>query len=425
LYTAAAALPTHPEAKRWKKLGWKWLNAAFQSQIDVDGTYIQQSSNYHRLMLQAALWVFNVQRNAFPNEAFPTAILERLTAAARWLYQLMDSLSGGVPNLGPNDSAYILPLSTCPFSDYRPVVNAAGTAFMQKRLVQAGPWDEMTAWFGLENMPQLTKKPGQNDVLRDSSAHTLHHKDAWAYLRAVQLHARPGHADQLHLDLWWQGLNIAQDAGTYLYKAAFPWDNALTHTAVHNTIMVDNMEQMRRGGRFLYLEWAQAESPKYEQAQDGSWQRLSAQHNGYRRLGIVHKRVVTVDEQGQWVISDLVSGASDQKAHQARIHWLLPDWEYKVESEQENSAATILLISPWSTQISLKLRWMDAPGQTASQAFQWGLARGGQLAAGTGPVHPTWGWTSPTYGYKMPALAFFVTVGDRPPIHIQSEWGFP
>jgi hypothetical protein len=425
LYTAAAALPTHPEAKRWKKLGWKWLNAAFQSQIDVDGTYIQQSSNYHRLMLQAALWVFNIQRNAFPDEVFPKASTARLEAAARWLFELMDPVSGGVPNLGPNDGAYILPLSTCPFSDYRPVVQAAGAAFMQKRLVEAGAWDEMTAWFGLDDVPALTKEPGQNEIPQGSSAHTLQHQDAWAYLRAVQLHARPGHADQLHLDLWWRGLNIAQDAGTYLYNAANPWDNALTHTAVHNTIMVDGIEQMRRAGRFLYLEWAQAENPKYEQAQDGSWQRLSAQHNGYRRLGIVHKRVVTVDQQGEWVISDLVSGASGQKTHQARIQWLLPDWEYRIESEQEDFKTTIFLTSPWSTQISLILRWMDAPGQTASQAFQWGLARGGQLAAGTGLVQPTWGWTSPTYGYKMPALAFYVTVSARLPIHIQSQWGFP
>jgi hypothetical protein len=375
-------------------------------------------------MLQAALWVFNIQRNAFPDEAFLTASLGRLSAAARWLYELTDPVSGGVPNLGPNDGAYILPLSTCPFSDYRPVVQAAGAAFMQKRLVEAGAWDEMIAWFGLENKPQLTKQPGQNEIPKGSTTHTLQHQDTWAYLRAVQFHARPGHADQLHLDLWWRGLNIAQDAGTYLYNAADPWDNALTHTAVHNTIMVDGMEQMRRAGRFLYLEWAQAESPKYERAQDGSWQRLSAQHNGYRRLGIVHKRVVTVDQQGVWVISDLVSGASGQQTHQARIHWLLPDWEYRIESEQEDFKTTIFLTSPWSTQISLNLRWMDAPGQTASQAFQWGLARGGELAAGTGPVQPTWGWTSPTYGYKMPALAFFVTVSARLPIHIQSQWGF-
>ena len=33
--------------------------------------------------------------------------------------------------------------------------------------------------------------------------------------------------DQLHLDLWWRGLNIAQDAGTYLYNADPPWDNPL------------------------------------------------------------------------------------------------------------------------------------------------------------------------------------------------------
>jgi hypothetical protein len=46
LYTAGAALAEHPRADYWRDLGWRWLNAALQSQIDGDGTYIQHSTNY-------------------------------------------------------------------------------------------------------------------------------------------------------------------------------------------------------------------------------------------------------------------------------------------------------------------------------------------------------------------------------------------
>ena len=66
--------------------------------------------------------------------------------------------------------------------------------------------------------------------------------------------------DQLHFDLWWHGLNITQDAGIYLYNGEPPWDNPLVSTRVHNTITVDGLDQMTRGGRFLTLDWFPASS---------------------------------------------------------------------------------------------------------------------------------------------------------------------
>ena len=58
--------------------------------------------------------------------------------------------------------------------------------------------------------------------------------------------------DQLHFDLWWHGINVAQDAGTYLYNGEPPWDNPLVSTRVHNTITIDGRDQMTRGGTIPY-----------------------------------------------------------------------------------------------------------------------------------------------------------------------------
>ena len=57
LYTAGCALPYHPEALRWRELGWRWFNQGIQSQFSEDGAYMQHSANYHRLALQLALWM--------------------------------------------------------------------------------------------------------------------------------------------------------------------------------------------------------------------------------------------------------------------------------------------------------------------------------------------------------------------------------
>ena len=67
LITASLALPEHPQAKRWSKLGWKWFRRGLQTQIADDGAYMQQSTNYHRLMLQLVLWVNRVSGDMHEN----------------------------------------------------------------------------------------------------------------------------------------------------------------------------------------------------------------------------------------------------------------------------------------------------------------------------------------------------------------------
>ena len=129
LYTASALLPEHPFAPKWHDLGWKWLLYAFRTQIDPDGTYIQHSTNYHRLMLQAALWAVAVHDSSFIDELVPQDILDLLKISTDWLWKLVDPETGHVPNLGHNDGAYILPLTVCPYHDYRPVLYAATQTF--------------------------------------------------------------------------------------------------------------------------------------------------------------------------------------------------------------------------------------------------------------------------------------------------------
>ncbi len=127
LYSAGLALPDHPQAPGWRSQGWRWLNRALQSQIAADGTYVQQSANYHRLMLQLALWAAALKElpGGLP---FPPATLQRLVAAGRWLSARVDPETGQVPNLGANDGAYIMPLNPAPFSDFRPVAAAVDSA---------------------------------------------------------------------------------------------------------------------------------------------------------------------------------------------------------------------------------------------------------------------------------------------------------
>ncbi len=417
LYTAGLALPEHPSAGRWRALGWRWFNRALQSQIAEDGTYVQHSANYHRLMLQAALWVAQLAEHH--NQPLPAGTRKKLEAATRWLLALLDEESGQVPNLGPNDGAYILPLTAAPFEDYRPVLQAACISFLGEPVFPPGPGEEMALWLGSQPSAFRPRPKGINlaDLRKTYTVVPSPDGESWASLRAARFTSRPGHADQLHLDLWWRGLNLAQDAGTYLYNAPPPWDNALAGTAVHNTITLNGQDQMTPAGRFLWLDWARAEEIEEETPGEEGIAMLTAQHDGYRRLGVLHRRAVSADDQGHWLITDTLLPRNSQSAtpespFTARLHWLLPDWPWELED------TTLRVQSPHGW-VSLKI---EIEAETPPRVQ---LVRAGELLHGGGQAAPIQGWVSPTYGHKVPALSFSVEVENQIPLTMKSTWTFP
>jgi len=435
LYTASALLPEHPLAPRWHRLGWTWLQDALRTQIEPDGTYTQHSTNYHRLMLQAALWAFAVHDHSFSNEPMPPEILTRLEAATNWLWKLIDPETGRVPNLGHNDGAYILPLSVYPYLDYRPVIHAAAQRFLNINLTPEAGWSDMSRWLGSPASP--AQKEAGVDYWRDSSnskvlttqaPHVFQNpkNGSWATLRVARFQSRPAHADQLHMDLWWRGLNLAQDPGTYLYNAPDPWENSLTSAFVHNTVTADAQEFMLRASRFLYLDWAQAKVIKSEADPDSSIS-ITAAHNGYRNLGIVHDRKLTLDNNGDWEIIDRVTG-SPLRLHTIRLHWLLPDWEFEIREATETTdfpRYRIRICSPYGW-ISLSIgKASHNDVSQASQSAKLQIVRAGELLYGSGEVNPIYGWTSPTYGDKIPALACILNISQPLPIKLKSIWTLP
>jgi hypothetical protein len=419
LYTAGCLLPDHPQAARWRRLGWRVFHQALQQQIAPDGVYIQHSSNYTRLMLQLALWVRLLADGQ--QQPFPSLSQERLAQATRWLLYLVDTTTGQTPNLGPNDGGSLLALTSQPFNDYRPVLQAAGQAFLHQAPFPAGPWDELASWLVVP-----PAEPGAAAVLHSLAAHTLRHPqvDTWVYLRAARFTSRPGHADQLHLDLWWNGYNLAQDPGTYSYNAAPPWDNTLVHTTVHNTLCLNEQDQMTPAGRFLFLDWAQAEILEYSPPGPLSSGRIVARHDGYHHLGWEHQRSVKLLPGGDWRVTDRllpVSGRSSLPA-EARLHWLLPDWPWELVLEDHN---VLLSLQSPAGQIRLQVAAnLISPTESAT-TLRPALFRAGECLYGRLPAQPTWGWSSPTYHVRRPALALTCTLEGLPPIGFETNFWLP
>lgn len=401
LYTAGLALPDHPQGSKWRALGWRWLNWSFRQQISGHGEYIQHSANYHRVMLQAALWV-----HAIKDVDWPRLTFQSLGRATHWLFSLLDPASGRAPNLGANDGALILPLAATPFDDFRPTVQAAARAFLRFQM-PGGVWDELSLWLGLD----------AHERAYEPSLYLADHprgRVSWACLRASTFPSRLGHMDQLHLDLWWRGLNVAQDAGTYLYNAEPPWDNPLVTGRVHNTVTVDGRDQMTRGGRFMTLDWFPAYSKSVIPIDETVLGQVTGYHDGYP--GVRHKRTVTVYTDERWVVEDrLIS----EEPHIYRLHWLLPDWEWDIESRDQR--VKIGLRSPHGKVVLA----FQTDQRFSNLHSLFSLVRTGEVVYGMRDVQPFEGWVSPTYGKKNPALSLAFEVQSVQSTKFTTEFIFP
>jgi hypothetical protein len=404
LYTAGSVL----DKPKWRELGWLWLNRGLQRQIGSYGEYIQHSTNYHRLMLQTVLWVDAILRNQ--NRHWPSATYEAIIRASHWLFSMIDPATGQAPNLGANDGSLILPLNTSSFLDFRPTVQAAARAFLRTGL-PPGSWDELSIWLGLP--------PSQRTA--DSDAYMTEHlraRNSWGYLRASRFKSRLSHMDQLHFDLWWNGLNIAQDAGTYLYNAGSPWDNALISTRIHNTITVDGRDQMMRAGRFLTLDWFPAYSRSLIETDEKILGRVLAYHKGYRKLGIRLERVATVFTDEHWELKDHIVFSAPGE-HVFRLHWLLQDGEWELEKRKFGFGIRFKTSKGWvMLHITPDLR-------LPSDDFKFTFIRAGKLIHGKGNPLPIEGWVSHTYGQKVPALSVALEVTSGRSFSFVSEFTFP
>jgi len=182
---------------------------------------------------------------------------------------------------------------------------------------------------------------------------------------------------------------------------------------------------MTRAGRFLWLDWAQAQGIEWSRSEDGAWERAAAQHNGYRKLGATHRREVIAHTGERWTITDRIfsSSASTTQPVLARLHWLLPDWSWRLETGDWR-----LEIQLQSPEGLIRLQVGYDPQSLISNLYsplKHQVVRAGELLSGDGPVSPTWGWASPTYGVKIPALSISISVEHSLPIHLLSEWIFP
>ncbi|MCJ7513221.1 MAG: heparinase II/III family protein [Anaerolineales bacterium] len=433
LLTAGMLFPEMRDGGTWEALGRRWLERGLESQFFEDGGYVQFSSNYHRLALECGLWSACLCQSA--GKPLSADSLQALRRGAVCLQVVVDPATGQASNFGPNDGAHLLRLTDCGDHDYRPALQLAWRMLNRRPLYPPGPWDEAARWMGGEAATDSRPSQRRSRASRtgvhaapsrilpdrvafpDAGLYRLDGRHSWALLRCAHFRTRPGHSDQLHADLWWRGNPLASDGGTYLYDAPPSWDNGLAGASKHNTVVIDDRDPMLRAGRFLWLRWAQGRMLGHWRSPGGEGQLLSAEHDGYRSIGLTHRRsLLHLAPDSWWVIDDL----QGQGEHTVCLTWRLAD-------------------GPWQLGergVSLATRVGRVAVQFEGPAASWGVYRSGIRLIGEAGDDATRGWVSPTYSQLRPAVELVVRsqgslplrlitrfdLGDSRPARTHIEW---
>lgn len=375
LYLVGLLYPFFPESTRWKRQGKQWFEEEVAYQIYQDGTFLQFSMNYHRVVVQLLTW--GIQLAHRNGERWSEVVYDRALKSLQFLRACQDDTSGWLPNYGNNDGALFFPLSECHFRDYRPQLYALATTLGQVPDYGPGPWEEEAFW--LAGTTTVHKPKNQSSAVVTATvatatvetaavamvAHPLFHafhqggyfilrdQGTLTFIRCGSYRDRPFQADNLHLDIWVDGENILRDAGSYQYNTDEELVRYFAGTASHNTVMLGDSDQMRKGPRFIWYDWVRRSGGEWNEAADKIGFR--GWFEGYSHLspGIIHTRCVTkISGLLHWIVEDeILNAPPDLPMHQL---WHPSETfleKYEITASDQQGLLSLTLTEGWYSEL--------------------------------------------------------------------------
>ncbi|MES2239782.1 MAG: heparinase II/III-family protein [Bacteroidota bacterium] len=317
--------PFIPETKEWAKRGRKWFEQEIAYQIYEDGTFLQFSMNYHRVVIQ--LLSLGISLTEKHNKKFSAVVYSRAAKSLDFLYQCLQEENGHLPNYGSNDGALFFPLSNSNYSDYRPQLNTLHFVLYNQYLYDEESIKQDSYWVKERRASSNTTS---SDVLKKKLGiisytiggyYLIREKATFTFIRCGNHKDRPAHADNLHMDVWYKGHNILRDSGTYKYNTEAEFQNYFTGSASHNTVMVGNHSQMLKGSRFIWYFWSQALVASLLETEEQYI--FKGKISAFRFLNpkARHERTIIKNkEENKWRIIDCLEGLDSMEKNQIWHH---------------------------------------------------------------------------------------------------------
>ena len=335
LFISSCHWSVFDESKRWQTLAWNILETEIDKQTFACGLNREQAFSYHIFVTEFFLLAgIEAQMCNVESQQYRDNVRRMLEVVP----PLMDA-KGNLPRYGDGDEGMALQI--------RPHKSSR-----LDWLFHLGQ-----QWIGAIALPNcddclaasLVNLPIRNTVERSALPVSLALPDAGLYVLA-QNRGQPqeifcladagklgflslaahGHADALSFTLNIGGVPIIVDPGTHTYHADAHWRNYFRSTKAHNTIAIDDLDQSRAGGTFLWTKKAQTKVIDWQTTPKRSV--LIAEHDGYTRLRdkVIHRRKLTL-EQHELEVEDRLQ---NKGTHQVewRLHFA-PECEVYLKSE--------------------------------------------------------------------------------------------
>lgn len=256
---------------QWKNRGRNLLENRVLKLIAPHGTFSQRSVTYHRVVVDTMSWVLYAMER-YNEPAFSDKITQRLEKLGEWQYKMIASPTGDAPNMGSNDGAMFETLHNSNYRDFRPSTQLFFGVLKKQRVFDKGDCDEALFWRYPSNYSQFPMWTINRPVMEvfDEEMLLLTDKELNVFLKLPNARYRHATCDAFHLDVWYKGINVLCDSGSYSYNAGDETDRFKSVQA-HNTVQFGNHEQMPKISRFLYGKWIQVKTIKEPEQNKGSW----------------------------------------------------------------------------------------------------------------------------------------------------------
>ncbi len=330
--------PFIPETKKWAKKGRQWFEQEVEYQIYEDGTFLQFSMNYHRVVVQ--LLSFGIALTELHHKKFSSVIYDRAAKSLDFLYQCLQEENGHLPNYGSNDGALFFPLSNSEYRDYRPQLNTLHFILYGQHLFDNKNSREDSYW-----LKQKSNSLPVNEIIQKNDGaisypkggyYLIRESDTFTFIRCGNYKDRPYQADNLHLDIWCNGVNLLRDSGSYKYNTEKKYQDYFMGTASHNTVMVESHSQMLKGSRFIWYYWTKSLSAELTETNSEFIFKGKIAAFQFLNSKATHKRsVIKKKNSKEWVVIDEVIGLNNFEKFQIWHHDESPVKFQALEDDKE------------------------------------------------------------------------------------------
>ncbi len=308
LYLVGLLFPQFPFAQRWKKKGKQWFEEEIDYQIADDGTFIQNSMNYHRVVIQLLTWAISLSNKN--DEKFSDFIYEKAHKSINFLYQCQEISSGWLPNYGANDGALFFPMSSNDYRDYRPQLDALNNLLSTSQLYddkyEDSCWIDAMISSKRKCFPQLKQQQGLISFQK-SGYYLIREEHTLTFIRCGLFNGMGGCRDELHVDVWHNGENVLIDCGSYKYNTDLDTVRYFSGTESHNTIMLGEYDQMLKGPRFVWFYPPQIKNAELSEQGDFFVFKGRVACFSYLGKNIEHERIIYKKKNAPiWKVEDVI-----------------------------------------------------------------------------------------------------------------------